>query len=97
MSGPERRHSRLFRSFELSFEKEIQKIGGLSPFKRGLKDLRGLRAVVVLHVLLTFILDFFKLFLKPGSTVHCIDGFFPPQNSGQNPGQKPGQKPGQQN
>ena len=31
--------------------------------------------------------------LSPGSTVHCIYGFFAPQNPGQNPGQKSGQKP----
>ena len=33
-------------------------------------------------------------FPGPGSTVHCIYGFSPPQSPGQNPGQKPGQKPG---
>ena len=34
----------------------------------------------------------YTVFLRPGSTVHCILGT---KNPGQNPGQKPGQKSGQ--
>ncbi len=34
-------------------------------------------------------------FLRPGTTLDCIYGFFPPQIPGQKPGQKPGQESGQ--
>ena len=38
---------------------------------------------------------FYYFFLRPGSTVHCTCGFFPPKNPGQNPGrQKSGKQSG---
>ena len=42
-----------------------------------------------------FFLCFLCVFLRPGSTVHCINCFSPPPNSGQNTGKKSDQKSGQ--
>ena len=41
------------------------------------------------------LLPFKRVFLRPGSTVHCIYDFSSPENPGQNPGQNSGQKPAQ--
>ena len=52
------------------------------------------KGVIVLEFFV-FLCCLYLLFLRPGSTVLCIYGVFPPQNPDQNPGQKSGQKPDQ--
>ena len=60
-----------------------------------LKHVFFLRFLTVFKNDVFIFLDFFVFIvfpLRPGSTAHCIYGFFPLQSRDQKPGQKPGQE-----
>ena len=69
---------------------------GLGPFKKVFKRFKEVNGGYSFRVVFSPPPRFFNFCsLRPGSTVHCLYGFSPPQNPGQNLGQKSGQKSAQ--